>query len=45
LPHLMYVEQNGYGLYFGKTFENVINYSGRNPTNITNSELFSQQRG
>lgn len=37
-PHLGYVEQNGYELYFGKAFENVINYINGNPTNIINPE-------
>ncbi len=37
-PHLGYVEENGYELYFGKAFENVINYIKGNPTNIANPE-------
>jgi len=37
-PHLGYVEQNGYELYFEKAFENVINYINGNPTNIANPE-------
>ncbi len=35
-PHLGYVEENGYELYFEKAFENVINYINGNPTNIAN---------
>ncbi len=35
-PHLGYVEQNGYELYFGKAFENAVNYINGNPTNIAN---------
>jgi D-3-phosphoglycerate dehydrogenase len=35
-PHLGYVELNGYELYFGKAFENVVNYINGNPTNIAN---------
>jgi D-3-phosphoglycerate dehydrogenase len=38
-PHLGYVEKNSYELYFGKAFENVINYINGNPTNIANSEI------
>lgn len=37
-PHLGYVEQNGYELYFGKAFENAINFINGNPTNIANPE-------
>lgn len=35
-PHLGYVEENGYELYFEKAFENVINYINGDPTNIAN---------
>lgn len=38
-PHLGYVEKNGYELYFGKAFENVINYIHGKPTNIANPEV------
>ncbi|WP_412476223.1 D-2-hydroxyacid dehydrogenase family protein [Flavobacterium sp. TBRC 19031] len=38
-PHLGYVELNGYELYFGKAFENVINFINGNPTNIANPEV------
>ncbi len=38
-PHLGYVEQNGYELYFGKAFENVMNYINGKPTNIANPEV------
>lgn len=37
-PHLVYVERNGYEQYFGKAFENVVNYINGNPTNIANPE-------
>ena len=37
-PHLGYVEQNGYELYFNKAFENVMNYINGKPTNILNPE-------
>jgi len=38
-PHLGYVEKNSYEIYFGKAFENVINYIKGNPTNIANTEV------
>jgi D-3-phosphoglycerate dehydrogenase / 2-oxoglutarate reductase len=38
-PHLGYVERNGYELYFGKAFENVINYINGRPTNIANADV------
>lgn len=38
-PHLGYVEQNGYELYYGKAFENAINFINGNPTNIANPEV------
>lgn len=38
-PHLGYVERNGYELYFGKAFENVLNFINGNPTNIANPEV------
>ncbi len=38
-PHLGYVEQNGYELYFAKAFENAMNFINGNPTNIANPEV------
>jgi D-3-phosphoglycerate dehydrogenase len=38
-PHLGYVEWNSYELYFGKAFENAMNYINGNPTNIANPEV------
>jgi len=38
-PHLGYVERNGYELYFGKAFENIINFINGNPTNIANPDV------
>lgn len=38
-PHLGYVERNGYELYFGKAFENAINFINGNPTNIANTDV------
>ena len=42
-PHLGYVEQNGYELYFSKAFENVINFMDGKPTNIVNPEVFNNK--
>ncbi len=41
-PHLGYVEKNGYELYFGKAFENVINFINGNPSNIANPEALNK---
>ncbi|NUY79749.1 D-2-hydroxyacid dehydrogenase family protein [Flavobacterium sp. MAH-1] len=38
-PHLGYVEQNGYELYFSKAFENVVAFADGNPVNIANPEV------
>lgn len=38
-PHLGYVERNGYELYFGKAFENVVQFINGNPVNIANPEV------
>lgn len=38
-PHLGYVEKNSYELYFGKAFENVLNFIKGTPTNIANPEV------
>lgn len=38
-PHLGYVEQNGYELYFSKAFENINNFANGIPTNIANPEV------
>ncbi len=40
-PHLGYVERNSYERYFGKAFENVINFINGNPTNIANPEVLT----
>ena len=41
-PHLGYVEKNGYELYFGKAFENIINYINGTPNNIANPEVLTK---
>ena len=43
-PHLGYVEQNGFELYFGKAFENALNYINGNPTNVANPEVLTGPR-
>ena len=37
-PHIGYVEQDGYEMYFKTAFENVVNFIKSNPTNIVNPE-------
>jgi len=37
-PHLGYVEQDSYEMYFRAAFENVVNYARGEPTNIVNPE-------
>jgi D-3-phosphoglycerate dehydrogenase len=40
-PHLGYVEQDSYELYFRTAFENVVNFANGNATNILNAEVLS----
>lgn len=35
-PHIGYVEQDSYELYFGEAFDNVVNFIKGTPTNIVN---------
>jgi D-3-phosphoglycerate dehydrogenase len=37
-PHLGYVEQDSYQLYFEAAFRNVVNFAAGNPTNILNPQ-------
>jgi D-3-phosphoglycerate dehydrogenase len=37
-PHLGYVEQDSYEMYFRAAFENVVNFAEGKPTNILNPE-------
>ncbi|HQC96664.1 MAG TPA: D-2-hydroxyacid dehydrogenase family protein [Aquabacterium sp.] len=37
-PHIGYVEQDSYELYFGQAFDNVINFIQNQPTHIVNPE-------
>jgi D-3-phosphoglycerate dehydrogenase len=43
-PHIGYVEQDNYELYFGAAFENVRNFIQSNPTNIVNPEALKVLR-
>ena len=40
-PHIGYVEQDSYELYFRAAFENVVNFADGQPSNILNPEVFS----
>jgi D-3-phosphoglycerate dehydrogenase / 2-oxoglutarate reductase len=37
-PHIGYVEQDSYELYFGAAFDNVVNFINQTPTNIVNPD-------
>ena len=37
-PHIGYVEQDSYELVFGAAFDNVINFTQQNPSNIVNPD-------
>jgi D-3-phosphoglycerate dehydrogenase len=43
-PHLGYVEQDSYELYFRAAFENVVNFIRSEPTNIINPEALKVKR-
>jgi D-3-phosphoglycerate dehydrogenase len=40
-PHLGYVEQDSYELYFRKAFENLVNFAEGRPSNILNPEALA----
>lgn len=40
-PHIGYVEQDNYELYFGAAFENVVNFVNGQPSNIVNPEVLA----
>ncbi|MEF8686929.1 UNVERIFIED_CONTAM: D-2-hydroxyacid dehydrogenase family protein [Comamonas sp. A-3] len=40
-PHIGYVEQDSYELYFRAAFENVVNFANGQPSNILNPEVFN----
>jgi D-3-phosphoglycerate dehydrogenase len=37
-PHLGYVEKDGYELYFGAAFQNIVDFAGGVPKNVLNPE-------
>jgi D-3-phosphoglycerate dehydrogenase / 2-oxoglutarate reductase len=43
-PHIGYVEQDSYELYFGAAFENVVNFIKGQPTNIVNPGALQVRR-
>ena len=43
-PHIGYVEQDSYELYFGAAFDNVVNFVNHNPTNIVNPDALKVLR-
>ena len=43
-PHIGYVEQNSYELYFGAAFENVVNFIQGEPTNVVNPQALQVRR-
>lgn len=43
-PHIGYVEQNTYELYFGAAFDNVVNFIEGTPTNIVNPGALQVRR-
>ncbi len=44
-PHIGYVEQDSYELYFGAAFKNVINFINKEPTNLLNPDALKVLRG
>jgi len=43
-PHIGYVEQDSYELYFGSAFDNVVNFIRGTPTNIVNPGALQVRR-
>jgi D-3-phosphoglycerate dehydrogenase len=43
-PHIGYVEQDSYELYFGAAFDNVISFIRNEPTNLVNPEALKVMR-
>lgn len=41
-PHIGYVEQDSYELYFGCAFDNVLNFIHGQPSNILNPEALQR---
>jgi D-3-phosphoglycerate dehydrogenase len=43
-PHIGYVEQDSYELYFGAAFDNIVNFVRGTPTNIVNPGALQKNR-
>jgi D-3-phosphoglycerate dehydrogenase len=43
-PHIGYVEQDSYELYFGAAFDNVVNFIAGTPTNLVNPDALKVLR-
>ena len=43
-PHIGYVEQDSYELYFGAAFDNVVHFIEGNPTNVVNPAALQVRR-
>ncbi len=43
-PHIGYVEQDSYEMYFGAAFDNVVNFIKGTPTNIVNPDALQVRR-
>ena len=44
-PHIGYVEQDSYEMYFGAAFDHVVNFVNGNPTGIVNPAALKVLRG
>ena len=44
-PHIGYVEQDSYEMYFRAAFENIVNFIDKNPTNLVNPDARKVLRG
>ena len=44
-PHIGYVEQDSYELYFDAAFDNVVNFVNGQPSNIVNPDALKVIRG
>jgi len=44
-PHIGYVEQDSYEMYFGAAFDNVVNFVNKTPTNLVNPDALKYLRG
>jgi D-3-phosphoglycerate dehydrogenase len=43
-PHLGYVERDGYELYFGAAFDNLLAFAAGNPVNLANPQVLEDSR-